>query len=319
MAYPTPMPILLAEDSAVIQTVLRGMLSGWGYEVVVAANGVQAWEILCGETPPRIAIVDWMMPLLKGPELCRRLRAEVRGPYTYVLLLTSRSDCADIVEGLDAGADDYLTKPFHAQELRARIRAGSRIVQLQAQLLTAREELIERATVDDLTKLLNRGAILDRLDGAVERADREGQPLSILLADIDRFRQINDTFGHLAGDLVLRECGRRIRAAAPESASIGRYSGEEFLLVLPETGRPEAVEIGGRIRSGIASPTFHAGAASFPVTCSVGVACRATPDGAAPASLLRAADDALLAAKAEARERVASALRASAALMTAVT
>lgn len=305
--------VLIAEDSVVIQTVLRRMLALWGYEVAVAANGLDAWRILCGDSAPRLAIVDWMMPGMDGLELCRRLRANRREPYTYILLLTSRSDADDIVQGLDAGADDYLTKPFDAQELRARVRAGSRIVELQQQLLSARESLRERATLDDLTGLLNRASILENLEDALRRSDREGAPLSILLVDVDRFRQINDSFGRHAGDFVLRECGRRTRAAAPPSATVGRNSGEEFLVILPGAGACEADRMGQRIRESIASEPFHAGAASFPVTCSVGVATRSLPYSSDSESLLRAADEALFTARAKERERSAEALRASAA------
>jgi two-component system cell cycle response regulator len=305
------MSILVAEDNAVIQIVLREMLTHWGYEVILAPDGEDAWNRLRSLSAPRLAIVDWMMPRMQGPELCRRLRAETREPYTYVLMLTSRSETSDIVEGLDAGADDYLTKPFHAQELFARVRAGARMVRMHEQLLAAREELRERACTDDLTRLPNRFSILETLDGALSQADRQGEPLSVVLVDVDRFRQINDSFGHLAGDLVLRECGGRIRAAAPVEATAGRYGGEEFLVVLPGIGRASAVEAGDRILAAIAAETFHAGAASFPVTCSAGVAGRDIPYSADAASLLRAADEALQSARAERRERLAGALRTS--------
>jgi diguanylate cyclase (GGDEF)-like protein len=302
-------PILLAEDSAVIQTVLRTMLSQWGYKVLQASDGLDAWRMLQSEDAPRLAVLDWMMPGIDGPELCRRLRAAAREPYTYVLLLTSRAESADIVEGLDAGADDYLTKPFHAQELRARIRAGSRIVHLQRQLLSAREALRDRAMTDHLTGLLNRGAILEALDRSLEQADREGSPLSILLADVDRFRQINDSFGHLAGDLVLKECGRRIRAAAPQPSAVGRYGGEEYMVVLPGARAAEADAVRETLRLAIGNEPFHVGAASFPVTVGIGSATRVLPYSADAASLLRAADAALLDAKAEARQRLAGAFR----------
>ena len=308
--------ILVAEDSVVIQTVLRSMLIHWGYEVILAADGLDALHILEKPGAPSLAIVDWMMPGLQGTELCRRLRATAREPYTYVVLLTSRSDAKDIVEGLEAGADDYLTKPFHAQELRARIRAGSRIVRLQEELLAAREDLRERATFDDLTHLFNRASILDILHHHLERTEREGSPLSILLIDVDRFRQINESFGHFAGDGVLRECGHRIEGVAGASAIVGRYSGEEFLVVLPGMDGSAARELGARIQEVVAAESCQTGAASFPVTCSIGAATREIP-GCDATTLLQAADEALLAAKAETRERLAGAMRASAAALAA--
>ena len=312
MPTPESPSILLAEDSVVIQTVLRGMLTQWGYDVKSAADGLEAWDILQREPVPEMAIVDWMMPGMPGPELCRRLRATAREPYTYVLLLTSRSDASDIVEGLDAGADDYLTKPFRAQELRARVRAGRRIVDLQRQLLATREALRERVKFDHLTGLLNRESILEALDAELLRA----QPFSILVADVDRFRLINDTFGHLAGDSVLREFAARIRPTIPASTLIGRYGGEEFLLLLPGIGLRDAESIGEQVRNIVAAQSFHAGAASFPVTCSIGVASRDLPDPSDSTAMLRAADERLMAAKAEAREKLAVALRASSASLS---
>jgi diguanylate cyclase (GGDEF)-like protein len=305
--------ILLAEDSAVIQTVVRNMLILWGHEVVTAADGLQAWRILESDRAPRLAVFDWIMPGLQGPELCRRLRQRSPEPYTYVLLLTSRDDCQDVVEGLDAGADDYLTKPFHAQELRARIRAGERILRLQEELVAAREELRERATIDHLTQLLNRASVLDALDRNLGRAEREGMPLSVLLVDVDRFRQINESFGHWTGDSVLCEFGRRIVGAVPPGAVVGRYSGEEFLVLLPGIGSSEARRFAAEIRDAIGLEPFRVGAGSFPVTCAVGIAERPLSGTSDPAALLRAADDSLLEAKRESQLRIAGALRASAA------
>src|ERR1700730_5748514 len=199
------MRILAAEDNPVFQSVLRGMLTKWGYEVVLACDGNQALSALQVECPPRLAILDWMMPGLDGVEVCRRLRAANREPYIYVLLLTARTDSQDLVEGMEAGADDYLTKPFNATELRARLRAGRRIVELQEELMLAREALRQQATHDGLTGLLNRSAILEVLHNELARAQRESQPLSLLMVDLDHFKQVNDEFGHLAGDAVLRE------------------------------------------------------------------------------------------------------------------
>src|ERR1700694_2306180 len=199
------MKILAAEDNPVFQSMLRSMLTKWGYEVILAADGTQAWSALQEDCPPRLAILDWMMPGLDGVEVCRRLRAANREPYIYVLLLTARTDSQDLVEGLDAGADDYLTKPFNATELRARLRAGRRIVELQEDLLMAREALRQQATHDGLTGLLNRHAMMEVLQTKLARSQRGSQPLSILMVDLDHFKRVNDEFGHLDGDAVLRE------------------------------------------------------------------------------------------------------------------
>src|SRR4051812_18501045 len=153
------------------------MLTWWGYQPLLVRDGREAWEILQREDAPRLALLDWMMPGMDGPELCRRVRAAGREPYTYILLLTARTESQDLVEGMDAGADDYLTKPFNAHELRARLRAGTRIIQLQEQLLQAREALRQQATHDGLTGLLNHAAILEALDNELARARRDNQPL----------------------------------------------------------------------------------------------------------------------------------------------
>jgi two-component system cell cycle response regulator len=289
--------VLAAEDNPVIQSVLKFMLASWGYDPVMAADGFEAWHILQSGGAPRLAILDWMMPGIDGVEICRRLRASGKEPYTYVLLLTGRTDSADLVTGMDAGADDYLRKPFHAPELRTRLQAGARIVLLQEQLLGAREALREQAMQDALTGLLNHAYILDALSRELAQADRTGLPLAVLLADLDRFRQINETFGHQAGDEVLRESGRRLRSAIPAGTPIGRYGGEEFLVVLPGCGAAAANEHAGKLREAIRESAFTAGAASFPVSCSVGVACRELPHSSDARTLLREADEALFLAK----------------------
>ena len=189
------MKILAGDDNPVFQSMLRTMLSKWGYEVTVARDGVEAWQALQSENSPRLAILDWMMPGMDGVEVCRRIRAAGREPYTYILLLTGRKNAQDLVEGMDSGADDYLTKPFNAHELRVRLRAGRRILDLQEELLEAREALREQATHDSLTGLLNRGSILETLSNELSRAGRESQAVSLLMVDLDRFKLINDTYG----------------------------------------------------------------------------------------------------------------------------
>jgi diguanylate cyclase (GGDEF)-like protein len=298
------MQVLAAEDNPVFQSVLRSMLTKWGYDAVIARDGVQAWDTLQSPDSPRLAILDWMMPGMDGVELCRRVRAVSREPYIYILLLTARTESQDLVEGMDAGADDYLTKPFNAHELRVRLRAGARILDLQEQLLQAREALREQATHDNLTGLLNRGAILETLQNELSRARRESQSLALLVVDLDHFKLVNDTYGHMAGDAVLRESARRMKSAIRRYDAIGRYGGEEFLVVLPGCDGHEARLQAERIREALAANSFVAGTQAFSVTCSIGVSCRSSPSELDTDSLVREGDLALYAAKDHGRNRV---------------
>jgi two-component system cell cycle response regulator len=301
------MKILAAEDNPVFQSMLRSMLTKWGYEVILAGDGNQAWSALQEECPPRLAILDWMMPGLDGVEVCRRLRAANREPYVYVLLLTARTDSQDLVEGMEAGADDYLTKPFNATELRARLRAGRRIVELQEELMLAREALREQATHDGLTGLLNRSAIMEVLHNEMARSQRGSQPLSILMVDLDHFKLVNDEFGHLAGDAVLREASARMRAVVRRYDSVGRYGGEEFLVVLPGCDSVAAAAEAERLRLSLSSTPFVFVNGTCALTGSIGYVCSTNAPAGGADSLIRLADDALYGAKDRGRNRSASA------------
>lgn len=296
-----PMRVVAAEDNPVFQSMLKTMLTKWGYEAVIARSGTEAWRILESADAPRLAVLDWMMPGMDGLEICRRLRSANREPYVYILLLTARTEAADLIEGMNAGADDYLTKPFNAHELRVRLLAGRRILDLQEELLRTREALREQATHDGLTGLLNRNSILEKLDEELSRAARAGTPVSVLMADLDRFKSINDTHGHLVGDAVLREAARRLKSAARRYDSVGRYGGEEFLIVLPGCDASHAATQAERIREAIGATPLLAPAQPIPVTVSVGVSCSSH---CAPESLVREADEALYEAKGEGRNRV---------------
>jgi two-component system, cell cycle response regulator len=284
--------------------MLRNMLSRWGYQVTPASDGEEAWRLLRSEGGPRLAILDWMMPGLDGAEVCRRVRALAREPYVYILLLTARTESSDLVEGMDAGADDYLTKPFDAHELRVRLRAGRRILELQEELVRAREALRRQATYDGLTGVLNRTGILDALEKELARGNRERTPVAVLMADLDRFKQVNDTWGHMAGDAVLREAARRMQAGLRRYDSLGRYGGEEFLVVLPGCEGSGAAAQAERLRDSIRRRPFAAPGAELAVTCSLGVSWTEAPEAHQADALVRSADEALYLAKNRGRNRV---------------
>ena len=299
------MPVLVAEDNPIFQSMLKSMLTKWGYTVQMTKNGTEAWEAMQTPDAPRLAVLDWMMPYMDGGEVCRRIRAAAREPDVYVLLLTARTESQDLIEGMEAGADDYLTKPFNSQELRVRLRAGRRILDLQQQLMEAREALRVQATHDALTGLLNRGRVLEILLSEIARSERESRPLSVLMVDLDHFKRINDTHGHQAGDVVLREASRRMIAATRQYDSAGRYGGEEFLIVLPGCGARDGLAQAERIREAFACEPFTAGVEPLTVTCSIGVTSREVCTAGDSERLIHEADDALYAAKHRGRNRVA--------------
>ncbi len=298
------MRILVAEDECVTRRILQALLHNWGDEAVTVSDGLAAWQLLDRADAPSLAILDWMMPGLDGLEICQRLRQLQNRPYTYVLLLTSRSHSDDLIRALEAGADDYLIKPINQSELRARLQTGRRILGLQDQLLAAQEELKRKASHDGLTGLWNRGAVLDILDRELAHGSREGLPLSVIMCDLDHFKRINDNLGHLTGDAVLHEAAERMRAALRQSDWLGRYGGEEFLAVLPNCELREGVRTAQRVREAIAAEPFAMIEGPLSLTVSLGVA--ATDGKRTPPlnHLLYAADNALLCAKRAGRNRV---------------
>jgi len=298
------MRILVADDNQISRRLLEAALRKWDYEVVVATDGNEAWEILSKPNAPRLAILDWMMPGLSGPELCRRVRQSGAERYTYILLVTSRSEDEDVVEGLEAGADDYITKPFNQMELKARLASGRRIIELQDQLLRAQATLREQATRDALTRAWNRRSILEILDREVDRAQREHSPLSVAMCDLDHFKQVNDNYGHLAGDAVLVEAVQRMRASMRGYDSLGRYGGEEFLLLFPGCEAAAAVRLAERMRAEIESRPLEWQTGPIPFTISIGVTTLQAGQCLPSEALLRIADAALYQAKQQGRNRV---------------
>ncbi len=297
------MRVLIAEDSGPSRLVLEKTLLRWGYDVVSCRDGEQAWQELGKRDAPQLAILDWMMPGLSGPEICKMVRDRAQEPYTYILLLTSRSEREDLIQGLESGADDYITKPFDQNELNVRLRTGLRILDLQAELVQAREALREQATRDALTGLWNRRSILEYLEKECARARRERTPVALILLDLDHFKQVNDQYGHLAGDEVLREAARRLIGSVRPYDGVGRYGGEEFLLVLPGCDFGCLGNRAEGVRQAFSDLPFTVQGQTLTVTASLGATLYYPNADTCASELIRTADDALYGAKAAGRNR----------------
>ena len=298
--------VLIAEDDPIFRRILQSWFKRWDYSVTAVENGVDAWEALQKEDAPQLTVLDWMMPGMDGIEVCRKIRGCGQGVYRYVLLLTAKDDKQDVVAGLEAGADDYLTKPFDVDELRARVRAGKRILDLQAALIHAKDDLQFAAAHDPLTGLWNRGAIIELLKREVSRRQRTRDPLGVVMADIDHFKKINDTHGHLVGDAVLQEVTKRLAEDVRPYDAVGRYGGEEFLIVFPGCNAKNLIVGAERLRRCIADQPIETSVGPISVTVSLGLASveqdeKETLDSE---TFLRNADEALYAAKARGRNRV---------------
>jgi diguanylate cyclase (GGDEF)-like protein len=298
------MKILVADDDAISRRLMEKILRGVGYDVVLAEDGPQALKIMVSPGGPRLALLDWMMPGLDGPSVCLAVRSYHERPYSYIILLTSRRSREDLIAGLEAGADDFLTKPCNAKELQARLRTGERVLRLEDTLVQAREEMRFKANHDALTSLWNRGAILSILDDELHRVQRERTTCSFLLCDVDHFKQINDLHGHLIGDAVLREVAIRLGRATRPGDAVGRYGGEEFLIILSHCGADILARRAEEIREAVVSSSFT----DLPLTIAVSVSIGAiTIDGSSEQTseaCLSRVDAALYRAKTDGRNRI---------------
>ena len=300
----TALKALIAEDNPGFRLALEKLLRKWGYDALSAVNGKQALELLSQPDPPRLAILDWMMPEIDGVEVCRRVREQNREPYIYILLLTAKDTAEELIEGMEAGADEYLRKPVNTQELRVRLRAGRRIIDLQEELVRARELLRRQASRDCLTEFYNRGAMFDVLARELKRAERESDSLSLIMTDLDYFKQVNDKYGHGAGDAVLREAARRMATCIRPYDAPCRYGGEEFVIVMPGCQIEDAIARAEDIRAQLAATPIHVPEGLIHITCSVGVTATSGPGGFDSSALLHEADEALYTAKNKGRNRV---------------
>jgi two-component system, cell cycle response regulator len=289
------MRILIAEDDLTSRTLLARILKKQGHEVVATVNGMEAWVTMQQHDAPLLAVLDWMMPVMDGIEVCRRIRALETDQPPYIIMLTSRDEKADIIAGLEAGADDYLVKPYDPGEFRARLNVGRRMVEMQAKLLEARDGLAHEATHDPLTGIHNRRAILEVLARELSRAKRTGKTVSLGLCDLDHFKQINDLHGHQTGDEVLCGFARIVQNNLRAYDLVGRYGGDEFLVITPELGDSEIERAYERLRDNVAQSTVHTKAGAISITMSIGVS--TGTGGDTVDALLAEADIALYEAK----------------------
>lgn len=290
------MKILVAEDSKYYQSVLKDTLVKWGYEVILTGDGIQACEKLKEDDGPKLAIIDWMMPQMTGIEVCKEVRSVIDKSYIYLILLTANSSKEDVVRGLEAGADDYMIKPFDEMELKFRLKTGERIIDLE-------NRIMQLALTDSLTGLLNRRAFIERLECEIERYKRLGQPLSLIMADIDDFKKINDNYGHLVGDVVLQKVAKAFTLSVRKYDFIGRYGGEEFIVCLPGVDTRKAQYIAERLRVSIKNIRMEKDTENLRVAASFGVS---SLDNIVidVHTLTRKADEALYAAKTNGKDQV---------------
>jgi two-component system, cell cycle response regulator len=301
--FPRDMKILVADDSPIYRKLVEQSLSQEQYTVLFAKSGQQAMDLFI-EHQPALVITDWSMPDISGIELCQRIRRDHKEFYAYVILLTGNTDKEEVIEGLAAGADDYLTKPFHPGELQARVRVGRRIVDLHREIQDKNRQLEEMALTDSLTGLPNRRAIDLWASRQLRAAVRHDFPIWAVMADLDHFKSINDTYGHDAGDIVLKSFAELLKSNTRSSDICGRLGGEEFLAVITYVEKENATIPIERIRKQLAAQEFTVGHRTFGATASFGIAgirATASPDFS---DLVARADAALYAAKRQGRNRI---------------
>ncbi len=305
-----PTRILVVDDVPDNVEILDARLSSRGYAIVTAATGEEALDRV-KEEPPHLILLDVMMPGLDGHQVARRIKDDETLPFIPIILVTALNEAEDVVQGLESGADDYISKPYNFRELEARVRAMLRIKFLQdeldqknRELELANKRLKKLSITDGLTELYNHRHVHQLLHDEFERSARTGEPIAVAMMDLDRFKSINDTYGHPTGDVILYETARIIKETAREIDMPGRYGGEEFIAILPGTEEESAEHFAERVRHAVESHIFRDGATEVRMTVSCGVASFPAPGVDAPEALLKAADEALYQAKHGGRNQV---------------
>jgi two-component system cell cycle response regulator len=297
------MKILIVEDETIFRRMVKKYLLEAGYDIVEAEDGQSAWELFQHE-PFHLVITDWMMPRLNGPELVQKIRTSGQKNYTYIIMLTAMDDKDNVVLGLESGADEYLTKPFNSRELVARVASGMRILKLEEQLMQAHQQMEILAMRDGLTGLLNRRAIEEYAEAEFNLTVRKERAMSVILVDIDHFKNVNDQFGHKFGDHTLQQVAKILKKDLRTYDRIGRWGGEEFILILPDTQLMDAATVAERVRVRIAEMKMSLeNEETFSVHISLGAACT-TGQFSSLTKLIDAADQALYQAKQTGRNRV---------------
>lgn len=300
------MKALVIEDDQVSRLMVQKYLEAAGFHVVACPSGQEGLNII-KEQGIRVAIIDWVMPGMDGVSLCRKVRSLGLKRYIYMIILTGKNRKNDLVEAFDAGADDFITKPFDRDELISRVKVGVRIIDLEDKRLKTQKELLRLAKEDPLTNLLNRRALLDEVLNELNRSGREGRSVSAIMVDVDNFKRINDRHGHIEGDAILTEFAERLQKSCRPYDKVGRYGGEEFLVLLPNTPGDAALTVAERMLGDVNSTVFLAGGRKVNLSASFGVA-TITPGGKDREKqldeLIRMADQALYKAKKKGKGRV---------------
>ena len=293
------MKILIVEDDPVSRRLLEITLGKFGYNVVVTNNGNEALEVFRDSSVPSLVISDWMMPGMDGLELCRNIRRMKKSSYTYFIILTAKGGKEDVIKGLDAGADDFLIKPFNSEELKYRVKIGERIINLE-------QRILKLATTDSLTGVLNRRAFMERMNEEIQRAKRDGTPISLILMDIDHFKKVNDTYGHQTGDLVLQRVTDQLMDRSRAYDFVGRYGGEEFVICVRSTADIDPQAIAERMRQNIEAQKIVTDQSNktLRITASFGVGTSRPESDDSLDALIKRTDKALYEAKKNGRNRV---------------